>query len=126
MRHEIMPERQSVSPSGSGASPELDFTLPTSSQEPSEIVGRGRGGARDWHGPGGQRRGRNPNVLGQHRGKTTVWNSKTLSILKIKPQQSGRLEGLGHSAKLEMAVVTGLRPRGGKGEPGQGPGQGRG
>ena len=27
-------------------------------------------------GPCGQSRGRNPNVLGQHRGKTIVWNSK--------------------------------------------------
>lgn len=31
---------------------------------------------RTWCGPCGRSRGRNPNVLGQHRGKTTVWNLK--------------------------------------------------
>lgn len=40
---------------------------------------------------------------------------KTLYILKIKPQQRGSLKVWDTQQKLEMAVVTGLRPLGEKG-----------
>lgn len=51
-------------------------------RSPAVLRGPGRDAAtavmvhRTRAGPCGQSRGRNPNVLGQHRGKTIVWNSK--------------------------------------------------
>lgn len=45
----------------------------------------------------GQGHGRNPNVLGQHRGKTTEWNSQ-LSLYLKKKKNHDRVVGLGHSA----------------------------
>lgn len=88
--HEIMPKQQSLChPVAVGGNPELSLTLSTSSQKPGDVVWAGTG----WHvEPGtvpGQGHGRNPNVLGQHRGRDDGVEFTTLSILKIKPRQSG-------------------------------------
>lgn len=107
--HEIMPKRRSVTQwqrAGvlSTSSPCVHLSRnPVTPHGPGPGPGRGATTAGMVHGtcngPCGQSRGRNPTVLGQHRGKTTVWNSK-LSILKIKPRQSGSLKGLRHSAEI--------------------------
>lgn len=114
--------KQSASLAAAGGRPEL-FSLPTSSQKPSSAAQVETGAAhRTRHSPCGQSRGRNPNILGQHGAKTTVWNLN--SLLKIKPQQSGSLEGLGHSAETGNGSCDWAEAL--WGTPGQGPKQGQG
>lgn len=90
-----------------GWSPELFFTLPTSSQEFSDAARAraghcpGRDGAQDL------RRSLRPEPWKESycprpaQRKDNSVEFKTLSILKIKPQQSGSLKGLRHSAEIE-------------------------
>lgn len=106
-----------------GWSPE--FSSPALSQEPGGAARAGPGallGAR--LALPGQSRARNPNVLGQHRGKTGV-EFKTL-LLKNKTTAEGvPREGLGHSAKNRNGSCDWAEAsREGAGGPEQGPGQG--